>query len=321
MNQQYAVDVKGLTKRFGTFTAVDNIDLKVQEGRIFGFLGPNGAGKSTTIRMLCGLLLPTSGEGTVAGSDILSESEQIKQKIGYMSQKFSLYDDLTVEENIDFYAGIYRVPKSIRAERKSWILEMADIKDYRTDMTQSLAAGWKQRLALGCALIHQPPIVFLDEPTSGVDPISRRRFWNLISDIARTGTTVFVTTHYMEEAEYCDELALIYKGRIISQGTPVAIRENSIPAGLIEITLDDPFEALETLEKSRLFGTAAIFGSGLHVTLENGTADGEKIKDFLTEKGFNVYSTEHIRPSLEDVFVRLIEQEDIFSREQGGKNS
>ena len=212
MKEKFAVEVKGLTKVFGNFTAVDHIDLKVIKGKIFGFLGPNGAGKSTTIKMLCGLLLPTSGEGTIAGSDIFRESEEIKKKIGYMSQKFSLYDDLTVEENIDFFAGIYKVPKSIRHERKAWILEMSDLTTHTWSITRSLAGGWKQRLALGCALIHQPPIVFLDEPTSGVDPISRRRFWNLISDIAREGTTVFVTTHYMEEAEYCDELALIYKG-------------------------------------------------------------------------------------------------------------
>lgn len=204
MSEIFAVDVRGLTKTFGKFTAVDHIDLRDLRGRIFGFLGPNGAGKSTTIRMLCGLLLPTSGEGTIAGSDIFKDTEEIKNKIGYMSQKFSLYDDLTVEENIDFYAGIYRVPKSQRPERKSWILEMSDLTTHTSSITRSLAGGWKQRLALGCALIHQPPIVFLDEPTSGVDPISRRRFWNLISDIAREGTTVFVTTHYMEDAEYCD---------------------------------------------------------------------------------------------------------------------
>ncbi len=313
MSEIFAVNVKGLTRVFGNFTAVDHIDLKVLKGRIFGFLGPNGAGKSTTIKMLCGLLLPTSGEGTVAGSDILKGTEEIKEKIGYMSQKFSLYDDLTVEENIDFYAGIYRVPKSIRSERKSWILEMSDLTEHISRMTRSLAGGWKQRLALGCALIHQPPIVFLDEPTSGVDPISRRRFWNLISDIASGGTTVFVTTHYMEEAEYCDELALIYKGKIIAKGTPSSIREESIPSGLIELSLNDPFEALEILENSGLVKVAAIFGDGLHLTVEKGTSDDEKIKKYLTEKGFGIYSMDRARPSLEDVFVHLIEKEDTSS--------
>ncbi|NLD06077.1 MAG: ABC transporter ATP-binding protein [Synergistaceae bacterium] len=310
MKEEFAVEVKGLTKVFGNFTAVDHIDLKVIKGKIFGFLGPNGAGKSTTIKMLCGLLLPTSGEGTIAGSDILRDSEEIKKKIGYMSQKFSLYDDLTVEENIDFFAGIYRVPKSIRSERKAWILEMSDLTTHTSSITRSLAGGWKQRLALGCALIHQPPIVFLDEPTSGVDPISRRRFWNLISDIAREGTTVFVTTHYMEEAEYCDELALIYKGRMIAKGTPTSIRKDSMPSDLIELTVSRPFEAIEVLENSGLVESASIFGDGLHLILEKEDYDDEMIRKILSEKGFEIYSINRVRPSLEDVFVHLIEKED-----------
>lgn len=313
MSEIFAVDVRGLTKTFGKFTAVDHIDLRVLRGRIFGFLGPNGAGKSTTIRMLCGLLLPTSGEGTIAGSDIFKDTEEIKNKIGYMSQKFSLYDDLTVEENIDFYAGIYRVPKSQRPERKSWILEMSDLTAHTSSMTRSLAGGWKQRLALGCALIHQPPIVFLDEPTSGVDPISRRHFWNLISDIAREGTTVFVTTHYMEEAEYCDELALIYKGRIIAKGTPASIREDSIPSDLIELAVSSPFEAISVLENSGQVDSASIFGDGLHLTVKKGRFCDDEIRRSLSEKGFEVYSMDRVRPSLEDVFVHLIEKEDSLS--------
>ena len=310
MKEELAVEVKGLTKVFGNFTAVDHIDLKVIKGKIFGFLGPNGAGKSTTIKMLCGLLLPTSGEGTIAGSDIFRESEEIKKKIGYMSQKFSLYDDLTVEENIDFFAGIYKVPKSTRHERKAWILEMSDLTTHTSSITRSLAGGWKQRLALGCALIHQPPIVFLDEPTSGVDPISRRRFWNLISDIAREGTTVFVTTHYMEEAEYCDELALIYKGKMIAKGAPTSIREDSMPSDLIELAVSRPFEAIEILENSGSVASASIFGDGLHLILKNGDYDGETIRKILSEKSFEIYSINSVRPSLEDVFVHLIEKED-----------
>ena len=310
MKEELAVEVKGLTKVFGNFTAVDHIDLKVIKGKIFGFLGPNGAGKSTTIKMLCGLLLPTSGEGTIAGSDIFRESEAIKKKIGYMSQKFSLYDDLTVEENIDFFAGIYKVPKSIRHERKAWILEMSDLTTHTSSITRSLAGGWKQRLALGCALIHQPPIVFLDEPTSGVDPISRRRFWNLISDIAREGTTVFVTTHYMEEAEYCDELALIYKGKMIAKWAPTSIREDSMPSDLIELAVSRPFEAIEILENSGSVASASIFGDGLHLILKNGDYDGETIRKILSEKSFEIYSINSVRPSLEDVFVHLIEKED-----------
>ena len=227
-----------------------------------------------------------------------------------MSQKFSLYDDLTVEENIDFFAGIYKVPKSIRPERKDWILEMSDLTTHTSSITRSLAGGWKQRLALGCALIHQPPIVFLDEPTSGVDPISRRRFWNLISDIAREGTTVFVTTHYMEEAEYCDELALIYKGKMIAKGTPTSIRKDSMPSDLIELAVSSPFEAIEVLENSGSVASASIFGDGLHLILKNGEYDGETIKKILSEKSFDLYSISSVRPSLEDVFVHLIEKED-----------
>ena len=219
MSSDVAVTVKDLTRVFGEFVAVDHISLSVAKGKVFGFLGPNGAGKSTTIRMLCGLLLPTGGSGAVAGFDVMTQSELIKRNIGYMSQKFSLYDDLRVEENIDFYAGIYNVPKARRAARKDWVLQMAGLGDKRNYLTGSLAGGWKQRLALGCAVLHEPSILFLDEPTSGVDPISRRQFWDLIAQLSQQGTTVFVTTHYMEEAEYCDELALIYRGRIIAQAT------------------------------------------------------------------------------------------------------
>ena len=226
MNQNnIAVDVTDLRRTFGEFVAVDNISLSVGRGEIFGFLGPNGAGKSTTIRMLCGLLMPSGGTGTVGGFDINKESESIKQIIGYMSQKFSLYDDLTVEENIDFFGGIYNVPKEKKTARKEWVLEMAGLREERKALTRILATGFKQRLALGCAILHEPSIIFLDEPTSGVDPISRRNFWNLIGEMSATGTTVFVTTHYMDEADYCDRLALIYRGKIIAEGTPTELRK------------------------------------------------------------------------------------------------
>ena len=309
-SSEYAVTVENLEKRFGTFQAVDKVSFQVKRGEIFGFLGPNGAGKSTTIRMLCGIVTPTAGKASVLGFDVFKDAEKIKANIGYMSQKFSLYEDLTVEENIDFFAGIYKVPKSIRPERKAWILEMSDLTTHTSSITRSLAGGWKQRLALGCALIHQPPIVFLDEPTSGVDPISRRRFWNLISDIAREGTTVFVTTHYMEEAEYCDELALIYKGKMIAKGTPTSIREDSMPSDLIELSVSRPFEAIEVLGNSGSVASASIFGDGLHLILKNGDYDGETIRKILSEKSFEIYSINSVRPSLEDVFVHLIEKED-----------
>jgi ABC-2 type transport system ATP-binding protein len=219
-----AVELDGITKKFGDFTAVDHVTLAVGRGEIFGFLGPNGAGKSTAIRILCGLLSPTSGRANVGGFDVGRESERVKQSIGYMSQRFSLYDDLTVEENIDFFSGIYGVPPERRVERKEYALRMAGLEAERGRMTRQLAGGWKQRLALGCAILHEPPIVFLDEPTSGVDPIARRQFWDLIYAMAGAGQTVFVTTHYMDEAEYCHRVALMYRGKMIALGTPADLK-------------------------------------------------------------------------------------------------
>jgi ABC-2 type transport system ATP-binding protein len=219
------VKVRGLTKKFGDFMAVDNIDLTIKTGEIFGFLGPNGAGKSTTIKILCGLLMPTSGNGSVGGFDIMKESEEIKKNIGYMSQKFSLYDDLTIEENINFFSGIYAVAAARKKERMEWVLETAGLQDKRKAITRTLPGGFKQRLALGCSVLHEPAIIFLDEPTSGVDPLSRRNFWNLINEMSTAGTTVFVTTHYMDEADYCNRLALIYRGRIIAEGSPNELKQ------------------------------------------------------------------------------------------------
>ena len=240
-----AVSLRNLTKRFGDFVAVSGISLDVARGEIFGFLGPNGAGKSTTIRMLCGLLRPSAGTGTVAGFDVLTQTERIKAHIGYMSQKFSLYEDLTVEENIDFYAGIYGIPRERRAERKDWVIQMAGLGEQRGMRCGHLSGGVKQRLALGCAVLHEPPILFLDEPTSGVDPISRRAFWDLIYDMSSRGVTVFVTTHYMEEAEYCDRLGLVYAGRLIVLGTPSELKARLETAAPVEhVTLEDVFVTL-----------------------------------------------------------------------------
>jgi ABC-2 type transport system ATP-binding protein len=223
----YAVEVRDVVKQFGSFVAVDHVSLQVEAGEIFGFLGPNGAGKSTTIRMLCGLLTPTSGSATVAGFDVATQPEVLRQNIGYMSQKFSLYDDLTVEENIDFFSGIYAVPADQKASRKAYVLEMAGLGERRQTMTKILAGGWKQRLALGCAILHRPPVLFLDEPTSGVDPIARRSFWDLIYQLSAEGNTIFVSTHYMDEAEYCHRLALMYRGRVIALGTPEELKRNA----------------------------------------------------------------------------------------------
>jgi ABC-2 type transport system ATP-binding protein len=234
-----SVNVHQLTKKFGNFTAVDHINFEVKQGEIFGFLGANGAGKTTTIRMLCGLLLPTSGEAWVHGFNINNDSEEIKKNIGYMSQKFSLYNDLTVEENINFYGGIYGLSSSSLKQRKEWILEKLSLIDQRKAITGEIPLGWKQRLALGCAILHNPPILFLDEPTSGVDPISRREFWALINELAQQGTTIFVTTHYMDEAEYCNRLSIMHQGKIITIDSPRTLKEEYDKA-----TIDDVFISL-----------------------------------------------------------------------------
>lgn len=304
--EDIAVKIEGLTKKFGDFVAVDSINLTVKRGEVFGFLGPNGAGKSTTIKMLCGLLLPTSGKGFVSGYDIMKESEEIKKTIGYMSQKFSLYDDLTVEENISFFSGIYGVSNSRKKERMEWVLEMAGLEDRKDVITRTLPGGFKQRLALGCAVLHEPPIIFLDEPTSGVDPISRRNFWNLIYDMSKAGTTVFVTTHYMDEADYCDRLALIYRGKIIAEGTPNELRRQYMKQNVLEIEADRFVEAMEILQKEGI--DSAIFGNLLHALVADARIDIPRVKRILELSNIKVERVEKIPPSLEDVFVTLIEE-------------
>ena len=305
-----AVDVSGLTRRFGDFVAVDHIDLTVAQGRIFGFLGPNGSGKSTTIRMLTGLLQPSEGSGRVLGLDVMTEFEAIKQRIGYMSQKFSLYDDLSVEENIDFFSGLYGVAGRRRAERKEWVLEMADLTQMRNHTTGALAGGWKQRLALGCAVLHEPPILFLDEPTSGVDPMARRLFWDLIAHMSHGGTTVFVTTHYMDEAEYCDELALIYRGRLIARGEPAELKRDALSRQIVELRPQRPYAALEALEGESWVHDAALFGDTLHVTVDDAAQTMPRLQTFFSQQGFGEVLPEVVIPTMEDVFVGLIEAED-----------
>jgi len=300
-----AVKVRELTKKFGDFVAVDNINLNIKKGEIFGFLGPNGAGKSTTMKMLCGLLLPSGGSGSVGGFDIMKESEEIKKNIGYMSQKFSLYDDLTIAENINFFSGIYGVDKNRKRARMEWVLEMAGLQDRRNDLTKVLPGGFKQRLALGCAILHEPPMLFLDEPTSGVDPISRRNFWNLIYEMSNAGTTIFVTTHYMDEADYCNRLALIYRGRIIAEGTPNELKQKYMTRYVLEIEVDKVVEAMEIIYRNGI--ETAIFGSLLHATVDNIEKAVPKIKKLLEESNITLNRIERIMPSLEDVFVTLIE--------------
>jgi len=305
-----AVVVRDLERRFGSFVAVNRIGLSVAQGEIFGFLGPNGAGKSTTIRMLCGLLAPTGGTGTVAGFDIRREAELIKTRIGYMSQRFSLYDDLTVEENIDFFAGIYRIPREKKAERKEWVLRMAGLREHRRSPTAILSGGWKQRLALGCAVLHEPPILFLDEPTSGVDPVSRRQFWDLIYDLSERRVTVFVTTHYMEEAEYCDRVALIYRGEKIAEGTPAQLKTEQMREAVLNIECARPQDLLHEVAGLPGVKEAALFGRGLHAVASDAATAREIIARFLAARGEGAARVEPITPSLEDVFVSLIEAHD-----------
>ncbi|HEV8582449.1 MAG TPA: ABC transporter ATP-binding protein [Thermoanaerobaculia bacterium] len=310
MSREPAVRVEDLTKKFGDFTAVDSVSFEVAEQEVFGFLGPNGAGKTTTIKMLTGLVPPTSGKGTVAGFDIRSQGNEIKRHIGYMSQLFSLYADLTVEENIAFFSGLYGVPREKRAERRDWVLKMAGLTDQRPRITGELSLGWKQRLALGCAVLHEPPILFLDEPTSGVDPISRRSFWDLIYALAAAGTTVFVTTHYMEEAEYCHRLALMNRGKLIALDTPTRLREG-LHEPLLEVRADDSSRAVEALHGAPGIAEVGLFGRALHATLQEGedaAAARERIPSLLAEKGVKVQSIEPIQPSLEDVFVALVQK-------------
>ena len=305
-----AVVVKDLEKRFGSFTAVNRISFEVAKGEIFGFLGPNGAGKSTTIRMLCGILAPSGGTGEVAGFDLSTQAEKIKSHIGYMSQRFSLYDDLTVEENIDFYSGIYGIAPEKKDERREWVIEMAGLQGHRNSRTAILSGGWKQRLSLGCAILHEPPILFLDEPTSGVDPISRRQFWDLIYQLSAKGVTAFVTTHYMDEAEYCDRLGLIYRGELIASGSPEALKTKLMQEEVLEVLCERPQDAMEEIERVPGVKEVALFGRGLHIVVEDGQAAAQPIGRLLRERGDHLVRIEKIIPSLEDVFVSLIEARD-----------
>jgi ABC-2 type transport system ATP-binding protein len=305
-----AVRVEALTRRFGDFIAVDRLDLSVTTGEIFGFLGPNGAGKSTTIRMLCGLLSPSDGGGRVAGCDIVSQAEAIKQRIGYMSQKFSLYDDLTVAENINFYGGIYGLGGRRLAERRAWAVQMAGLEGRENQATRLLAGGWKQRLALACAILHRPPVVFLDEPTSGVDPLSRRRFWDLIYDMAGRGRTVFITTHYMEEAEYCDRVAMIYRGRMIALGTPRELKTGLVGETILDLRCPEPQDLMDALSTIAEIQDVALFGAGLHLKVDDAVVAQQHIRRLTDSLGLSDVTMARIVPTMEDVFVSLIEKED-----------
>lgn len=305
----HTIEVSGLTKKFGSFTAVDGISFTVRRGEIFGFLGANGAGKSTTIRMLCGLLEPTSGSALVGGYDIRKETDILKSRIGYMSQRFSLYDDLTVAENIRFFGGVYGLSSERLRERMKWVLRMAGLEERSRSLTKTLSGGWKQRLALGCAILHEPQIVFLDEPTGGVDPVSRRNFWELINELSRSGVTVLVTTHYLDEAEYCNDIILINAGRLIADGSPKELKARHIEYPILEVVTDNVVEALEILRKEPWVVEISIFGTYLHVGVHDERSGRERIGSTLRARNIEVRSVERITPTLEDVFIQLLERE------------
>lgn len=303
-----SIEVKNLTKKFGSFVSVNGISFNVKKGEVFGFLGANGAGKSTTIRMLCGILKPTSGDAIVSGFSVMNQPEKVKQRIGYMSQKFSLYNDLTVEENINFFGGIYGLTSNQLEERKRWVLSVADLTGKEKFLTGSLPGGIKQRLALGTAVIHRPEIVFLDEPTSGVDPIARRSFWELINSLSEDGTTVVVTTHYLEEAEYCNNIILIDAGKLIAEGNPKELKTKYITSKIFEVECDNVVEAIELLSVQNFVDDSNIFGNSIHISVNNYFHSIDQIKNVLTANSFNVYRIEEVMPTLEDVFIHLVDK-------------
>jgi ABC-2 type transport system ATP-binding protein len=306
----YSIEVNNLTKVFGSFISVDNISFTVKEGEIFGFLGANGAGKSTTIRMLCGIIEPTSGDALVGGHSIVKAPDKVKLNIGYMSQRFSLYNDLSVEENINFFGGVYGLDGNALKERKKWVLEISQLKGKERILTGSLPGGIKQRLALGTAVIHRPRIVFLDEPTSGVDPISRRNFWNLIHDLSDEGITVFVTTHYLEEAEYCGNIILLDAGKIVAEGGAKELKAKHIKHKIFEIECDPVVQGLGIVEKLDFTEDAAIFGNSIHVSVNHKFENEEQLTTALNNERVSVKRIQQIIPTLEDVFIHLLEKKE-----------
>jgi ABC-2 type transport system ATP-binding protein len=303
-----AISVSHLTRRFGKFVAVDDVSFDVGEGEIFGFLGANGAGKSTTIRMLCGLLRPTSGAVEVGGANVFNDPEGVKRRIGYMSQRFSLYEGLTVDENIRFFGGLYGLTADRFAERRRFVLDMAGLEGREGTLTRDLSGGWRQRLALGCAILHEPPILFLDEPTGGVDPLSRRQFWRLIDEFARRGVTVLVTTHYLDEAERCHRVGIMHAGRFVSIGTVPEVKQVFAGRPIIEIRVDRPVEAMRALDAMPEVEKTSLFGTSVHAVLNAREGAAETIAARLEGAALEVRSTEPVEPSLEDVFLDVVEK-------------
>jgi ABC-2 type transport system ATP-binding protein len=303
----HAIEVRGLTRRFGQFVAVNDVSFDVAAGEVFGFLGSNGAGKSTTIRMLCGLLRPTAGTAKVGGIDVSSDPEGVKRRIGYMSQRFSLYERLTVDQNIAFFGGIYGLTGDRLAARRGFVLDMADLRGRERVLAGALSGGWRQRLALGCAVLHEPPIVFLDEPTGGVDPLSRRRFWRLIDELARSGVAVLVTTHYLDEAEHCHRIAIIQAGRLAALGTVAELKSVFASRPIVEVRAADGVAAMRLLEAMPEVEKTSIFGTSAHAVLRD-AVDPAEIGRRLRDAGVAVDSCARVEPSLEDVFLDVAER-------------
>ncbi|HET7618051.1 MAG TPA: ABC transporter ATP-binding protein [Vicinamibacterales bacterium] len=303
-----AIEVRHLTRRFGAFTAVDDVSFDVRRGEIFGFLGSNGAGKSTTIRMLCGLLEPTSGTARVDGIDVARDPEAVKRRIGYMSQRFSLYELLTVDQNIRFWGGIYGLTERQLTERRARVLEMAGLAGREGALARDLAGGWRQRLALGCAILHEPPILFLDEPTGGVDPLSRRQFWRLIDGLASGGTTVLVTTHYLDEAERCHRVALMHAGRLAALGSTSEVKQVFATRPILEIRADNAVDAMRLLDGTDGVEKTSLFGTAVHAVLRSRDVPRARIAEALRAGGVGVQRIEPVEPSLEDVFLDVIDR-------------
>jgi len=303
-----AIEVRRLTRRFGGFVAVSDVSFDVREGEIFGFLGSNGAGKSTTIRMLCGLLAPTSGHATVGGVDVTRDPEGVKRRIGYMSQRFSLYELLTVDQNIRFFGGIYGLDDARLAERRRFVIDMAGLAGREQTLARDLAGGWRQRLALGCAILHEPRILFLDEPTGGVDPLSRRHFWRLIDTLSQSGVTVLVTTHYLDEAERCHRVALIHAGKLAAIGTTTEVKQIFSGRPILEIRTDRPVDAMRVLDATSGVEKTSLFGTALHVVLRGRDVTPERLVSPLRAQGIAVESVAEVAPSLEDVFLEVIDR-------------
>jgi ABC-2 type transport system ATP-binding protein len=308
MTTHDAISVRDLTRRFGGFTAVDRVSFDVKRGEIFGFLGANGAGKSTTIRMLCGLLRPTSGSAMVDGIDVGSDPEGVKRRIGYMSQKFSLYEALTVEQNIRFFGALYGLSDGRIAERQRFVVDMAGLAGRETMKARELAGGWRQRLALGCAILHEPRIVFLDEPTGGVDPVSRRQFWSLIEGLSESGVTILVTTHYLDEAEHCHRIAIINAGRLAAIGTSRELKQIFADRPIVEIHSSRPVDVMKLLDRSADVEKTTVFGTAVHAVLKPGRAGVDDLRERLRAEGVDVKAIDRVLPSLEDVFLDVVER-------------